>query len=128
MPAEDVPIGHARGRVLAADVVAAVALPSFDNSGMDGYAVRSADLDGATAGRPAELPVAADIPAGSTDVPDLRPGTVHRIMTGAVVPAGADAIVPVEESDGGLERGRLSAAAAPGAYVRRAGEDVRVGD
>jgi molybdopterin molybdotransferase len=128
MPAEDVPVGQARGRVLAADVVAAVALPSFDNSAMDGYAVRAADLAGATAAAPVELPVAADIPAGRTDVPALEPGTAHRIMTGAAVPPGADAIVPVEQTDAGLERVRLSAAPAAGVHVRRAGEDVRAGD
>jgi molybdopterin molybdotransferase len=128
MPAEDVPVGRARGRVLAADVVAAVALPSFDNSAMDGYAVRAADVAGATAGVPVELPVAADIPAGRTDVPALGPGTAHRIMTGAAVPEGADAIVPVEQTDAGLDRVRLSAAPAAGAHVRRAGEDVRAGD
>ena len=124
MPAEDVPVGQARGRVLAADVVAGVALPSFDNSAMDGYAVRAADVAGA-AEAPVELPVAADIPAGRIDVPPLRPGTAHRIMTGAAVPAGADAVVPVEQTDGGLDRVRISAAPAPGAHVRRAGEDVR---
>ncbi len=124
MPAEDVPVLQARGRVLAADVVAGVALPSFDNSAMDGYAVRAADL----ADAPVELPVAADIPAGRTDVPPLRPGTAHRIMTGAAVPAGADAVVPVEQTDGGLDRVRFSAAPAPGAHVRREGEDVRAGD
>jgi molybdopterin molybdotransferase len=128
MPSEDVPVGQARGRVLAADVVAAVSLPSFDNSAMDGYAVRAADLAGATAAAPAEMPVAADIPAGRTDVPPLQPGTAHRIMTGAAVPAGADAIVPVEQTDAGRERVRLFAAPAPGAHVRRAGEDVRAGD
>ncbi|WP_255413827.1 gephyrin-like molybdotransferase Glp [Pseudonocardia sp. MH-G8] len=128
MPSEDVPVGLARGRVLAADVVAAVALPSFDNSAMDGYAVRAADLAGATAAAPVELPVAADIPAGRTDVPALGPGTAHRIMTGAAVPEGADAIVPVEQTDAGLDRVRLSAAPAAGAHVRRAGEDVRAGD
>jgi molybdopterin molybdotransferase len=82
MPAENVPIGRSRGRVLAADVVAGVSLPSFDNSAMDGYAVRAADV----AETPVELPVAADIPAGRTDVPPLHPGTAHRIMTGAPVP------------------------------------------
>jgi molybdopterin molybdotransferase len=128
MPAEEVPVGQARGRVLAADVVAAVSLPSFDNSAMDGYAVRAADLAGVTAAAPAELPVAADIPAGRTDVPPLQPGTAHRIMTGAAVPAGADAIVPVEQTDAGLDRVRLSAAPAVGAFVRRVGEDVRAGD
>jgi molybdopterin molybdotransferase len=124
MPVEDVPVAQARGRVLAADVVAGVALPSFDNSAMDGYAVRAADL----AGAPVELPVAADIPAGRTDVPPLQAGTVHRIMTGAALPAGADAVVPVEDTDGGLERVRIEKAPAPGAHVRRAGEDVRAGD
>ncbi len=124
MTAEDVPVGKALGRVLAADVVAAVALPSFDNSAMDGYAVRAADV----AGAPVELPVEADIPAGRTDVPPLRPGTAHRIMTGAPVPTGADAVVPVEQTDRGLDRVRLSAAPALGAHIRRAGEDVRAGD
>jgi molybdopterin molybdotransferase len=128
MPAEDVPIGRARGRVLAADVVAAVSLPSFDNSAMDGYAVRAADLVGATDANPVELPVAADIPAGRTDVPPLKPGTAHRIMTGAVVSPGADAVVPVEQTDAGVERVRLTAAPVPGAYLRYAGEDVRAGD
>ncbi|MHA6621744.1 molybdopterin molybdotransferase MoeA [Pseudonocardia sp. DLS-67] len=124
MPAEDVPVMQARGRVLAADVIAGVALPSFDNSAMDGYAVRAADV----ADAPVELPVEADIPAGRTDVPPLLPGSAHRIMTGAAVPAGADAVVPVERTDGGLGRVRLSTAPAPGEHIRRAGEDVRVGD
>jgi molybdopterin molybdotransferase len=128
MPAEDVPLGRARGRVLAADLVAAVSLPSFDNSGMDGYAVRSADLAGATEAAPVELPVAADLPAGRTDGPPLVPGTVHRIMTGAALPDGADAVVPVEETDGGTERVRVRLAQEPGAYVRYAGEDVRAGE
>src|SRR5690606_31408435 len=97
MPAEDVPVVHARGRVLA-DVGAGGALPSFDDSALDGYAVRAADWTDA----PVELPVEADIPAGRTDVPPLRPGTAHRIMTGALVPPGADAVVPVEQTDGGL--------------------------
>ncbi len=128
MPAEEVPIAQALGRVLAAEVVAAVALPSFDNSAMDGYAVRAGELVGADDGSPVELPVGADIPAGRTDVPPLAPGTVHRIMTGAMLPVGADAVVPVERTDGGTERVRLSAAPAPGAHVRRAGEDVAAGD
>jgi molybdopterin molybdotransferase len=128
MPAEDVPVGQARGRVLAADVVAAVSLPSFDNSAMDGYAVRAADLEGREDSRPVELPVGADIPAGRLDVPPLEPGTAHRIMTGAAVPAGADAVVPVEDTDGGTVTVRLSATPAPGAHIRYAGEDVLAGD
>lgn len=121
---EDVPLARARGRVLGADVVAEVALPSFDNSAMDGYAVRAAEI----AGAPVELPVAADIPAGRTDVPPLEPGTVHRIMTGALLPDGADAVVMVELTDGGTQRVRIAETVPAGTAVRRAGEDVRVGD
>ena len=124
MPAEEVALYDARGRVLAADVVATTALPSFDNSAMDGYAVRAAEV----ACAPVALPVAFDIPAGRTDVPPLPEGAVARIMTGAPVPEGADAIVPVEQTDGGTEVVALKAAAEVGTYVRRAGEDVAAGD
>ncbi|MGI5126160.1 gephyrin-like molybdotransferase Glp [Pseudonocardia sp. CA-107938] len=127
-PVVTVPLGRARGRVLATDVVAAVSIPSFDNSAMDGYAVRAAELAGATAEAPVELPVAADIPAGRTDVPPLAPGTVARIMTGAPMPDGADAVLPVEQTDAGTERVRLHAQPDEGAYVRRAGEDTVAGD
>lgn len=126
-PAESVPLAQARGRVLAEDLVAAVSLPSFENSAMDGYAVRAAELTGASDDAPIELPVGADIPAGRTDVPPLEPGTVHRIMTGAPMPAGADAVVPVERTDGGVERVVLRHAPEPGAHVRRVGEDVTAG-
>ena len=124
MPAEEVALYAARGRVLAADVVAGTALPSFDNSAMDGYAVRAAEV----AGAPVTLPVAFDIPAGRTDVPPLPPGAAARIMTGAPVPAGADAIVPVEQTDGGTETVALKAAPEVGTHVRRAAEDVAAGD
>jgi molybdopterin molybdotransferase len=124
MPAEEVALYDARGRVLAADVVAATALPSFDNSAMDGYAVRAAEV----AGAPLTLPVAFDIPAGRTDVPPLPEGAVARIMTGAPVPEGADAIVPVEQTDGGTDVVALKAAAEVGTHVRRAAEDVAAGD
>jgi molybdopterin molybdotransferase len=124
MPAEDVPLAEARGRVLAADVVARVSLPSFDNSAMDGYAVRAAEVVGA----PVTLPVAFDIPAGRTDLPPLPPGSVARIMTGAPVPEGADAIVQVELTDGGTETVLIQASAEPGAHVRPAAEDVRAGE
>jgi molybdopterin molybdotransferase len=127
-PAETVALLAARGRVLARDVVAAVSLPSFDNSAMDGYAVRAAELDGATEAAPVELPVAADIPAGRTDVPALEPGTVARIMTGAPMPEGADAVLPVEQTDGGTERVQLHARPDEGAFVRRVGEDTVAGD
>jgi len=127
LPAEEVPLARARGRVLAEALVAGVALPPFDNSAMDGYAVRAADVTGATDDAPVTLPVAADIPAGRTDVPTLEPGTAHRIMTGALLPPGADAVVQVEHTDGGGDRVRVFRAPAPGTSVRRAGEDVTEG-
>lgn len=117
----------ASGRVLAEDLVSAVALPPFDNSAMDGYAVRAAEVAGASEQAPVELPVAADVPAGRADVPALAPGTAARIMTGAPVPDGADAIVPVERTDAGTSRVRIAAPAKPGAHVRRAGEDAAAG-
>ncbi|HEX5813235.1 MAG TPA: gephyrin-like molybdotransferase Glp [Pseudonocardia sp.] len=127
LPVEQVPLGWARGRVLAEALVAEIALPPFDNSAMDGYAVRATDVAGATDDDPRELPVTADIPAGRTDVPPLEPGTAHRIMTGAPLPAGADTVVQVEHTDGGLDRVRVHRAPAVGTSVRRAGEDVRAG-
>ena len=83
-----------------------LSLPGFDNSAMDGYAVLADDVAGATADSPVKLPVAEDIPAGRTDPLTLAPGTAHRIMTGAPVPAGATAVVPVEATDGGTDDGR----------------------
>jgi molybdopterin molybdotransferase len=126
-PVEQVPVGAARGRVLGADLVSAIALPPFDNSAMDGYAVRVADLAGAADGAPVALPVAADIPAGRVDVPPLEPGTVHRIMTGAPLPIGADAVVAVEQTDGGTGRVRIRQQPAHRQYVRDAGEDLAAG-
>ncbi len=126
-PVEDVPLAEARGRVLARDVVSTVSLPPFANSAMDGYAVRAADVAGADGAAPVVLPVAADLPAGRTDVPPLEPGTAHRIMTGAALPAGADAVVPVEQADAGLGRVAVRAAPEPGAFVRGVGEDVVAG-
>ncbi len=124
MPAEVVPLAQTRGRVLAADVVATVSLPSFDNSAMDGYAVRAAEV----AGAPVALPVAFDIPAGRTDLLTLPSGAVARIMTGAPIPEGADAIVQVEHTDGGTETVLIQTRAELGAHVRHAAEDVRAGD
>lgn len=126
-PAVEVPISRALGRVLAADVVSAVALPPFDNSAMDGYAVRAADVAGASPDSPVTLPVPEDIPAGRTDVPTLEPGTAHRIMTGAPMPVGADAVVQVELTDGGVETVVVHGSPAPGVHVRLAGEDVTPG-
>ncbi len=126
-PVEYRPLAAARGLVLAADLVAAVALPPFDNSAMDGYAVRSVDVASARSQAPVELPVPEDVPAGRLDSPPLRPGTAHRIMTGAPMPPGADAVVPVEQTDGGRDRVRVGASVAPGTNVRHLGEDVAAG-
>jgi molybdopterin molybdotransferase len=127
LPVVDLPVADCLGLVLATDLTARISLPPFDNSAMDGYAVRSAELAGAGRERPVTLPVADDIPAGRTDVAALLPGTVHRIMTGAPVPPGADAVLPVEQTDAGTERVELYAEIAPGSHVRRTGEDVTEG-
>jgi molybdopterin molybdotransferase len=126
-PAIAVSLTAAQGLVLADDVVAPLSLPVFDNSAMDGYAVRAEDTVGATAEHPAVLPVAEDIPAGRTDQLTLTPGTAHRIMTGAPVPDGATAIVPVEATDGGERSVAIREQPAPGKHIRRAGEDVAAG-
>lgn len=127
-PVESRPLDECLDLALAEDLTASIPLPPFDNSAMDGYAVRSVDVAGASVDEPVELPVAADVPAGLVDVADLDPGTAHRIMTGAPVPPGADATVQVERTDGGTETVRIHAEARPGAHLRRAGEDVTVGD
>jgi len=122
------PLADAAGLVLAEDLVATRALPAFDNSAMDGYAVRAADLTGASAEHPVRLPVAEDVPAGRIDGPALAPGTAHRIMTGAPMPAGADAVVQVEATDGGTDAVAVHEARTSGSHVRTAGEDVAVGE
>jgi molybdopterin molybdotransferase len=113
---------------LAEPITAAIPLPPFDNSGMDGYAVRSADIAQASAESPVTLPVTEDIPAGRTDSPILQPGTAHRIMTGAPIPPGADAVVPVELTDSGRHRVQIYAPRSPGDSVRPAGGDVKRGE
>jgi molybdopterin molybdotransferase len=114
--------------LLAEEVVAATAVPPFDNSAMDGYAVRSADLAAVAPGRPVTLPVVGDIPAGTASPLSVQPGLCVRIMTGAPMPAGADVVVPVEFTDGGIAKVRIDRAPDPGAYIRRLGEDVAAGD
>jgi molybdopterin molybdotransferase len=127
LPPTQLAIPEAEGCVLAEDITASRPLPPFDNSAMDGYAVRSADLRGADRHSPVELPVTEDIPAGRTDLVSLEPGTAHRIMTGAPVPAGADTVVQIELTDGGRTTVRLYRQIEPGMHVRRAGEDVTAG-
>jgi molybdopterin molybdotransferase len=125
---EPVGLDVADGRVLAQDVVADDVLPRWDNSAMDGYAVRADDVAAAAPGTPVVLRVLADLPAGSDAEPHVAPGTAARIMTGAPVPPGADSIVPVEATDGGTDRVRVDVAPRRGAHIRRAGEDVVAGD
>ena len=153
LPTVEVPLLDALGLVLAVDVTTDEALPRWDNSAMDGYAVRAADVaDGLL---PARLHVVGDVAAGSADEPAVRPGTAVRIMTGAPVPPGADAVVPVELTEPvrteSTEDERTEGAVRPpgsagagwadvgsvvevrrpvvvGQHVRRAGEDAVAGD
>ena len=128
-----VPLGRAHRRVLAEDVTAAVPVPPWTNSAMDGYAVRAKDTTGACPLTPVVLPVSGDVPAGAAPQP-LAEGTAQRIMTGAMLPEGADAVVKVEDTDQAPgphpipERVEIRAAATTGLSVRRAGEDVVAGD
>ncbi|MET0993552.1 MAG: gephyrin-like molybdotransferase Glp [Mycobacterium sp.] len=126
-PPIGMPLGDTLGLVLAEEVLAPLSLPGFDNSAMDGYAVIADDIAGASAEQPVLLPVAEDIPAGRTDLLTLKPGTAQRIMTGAPVPSGATAVVPVESTDGATDTVTIRATAKSGQHIRRAGEDVTTG-
>jgi molybdopterin molybdotransferase len=128
LPARELPLAEALGAVLVADVTARWPLPSFDNSAMDGYAVRAADVSAATEDSPVVLAVNGEIAAGDTGKHELVPGMVIRIMTGAPMPDGADAVVPVELTDGGTDRVTIRAAVSAGASVRLMGGDARPGD
>jgi molybdopterin molybdotransferase len=126
-PPATLPLADTLGLVLADDVVAPLSLPGFDNSAMDGYAVMADDIAAATPEQPVLLLVAEDIPAGRTDPLTLKPGTAHRIMTGAPLPADATAVVPVEATDGATDTVSIRANAPAGQHIRRAGEDVKAG-
>nr|WP_240948717.1 gephyrin-like molybdotransferase Glp [Microbacterium sp. CFH 90308] len=133
LPSETVPLDRAHGRTLHQPVRAAVDIPVFDNSAMDGFAVRFADVADASPSAPVSLRVVADLPAGTDADPALGATEAARIMTGSPVPADADAIVPFEDTAGGLadSLGTIRVLAAPrraGAHIRRAGEDTRRGD
>jgi molybdopterin molybdotransferase len=118
----------ADGGVLAEDITAQWPLPPFDNSAMDGYAVRAADTAAATADAPVMLPVAGEVAAGDTREHQLAPGSCLRIMTGAPLPPGADAVVPVELTDGGTTQVTIGTAVTVGDSIRRAGDDAASGD
>ncbi|RBQ13939.1 molybdopterin molybdenumtransferase MoeA [Spongiactinospora rosea] len=116
------------GTTLAEDVMTPVELPPFDNSAMDGYAVRSEDVRRAAPGSPVTLPVVDDVAAGDGALYAVGPGHAVRIMTGAPMPAGADAVVPVEWTDGGKTAVAITRSAPAGHAIRRAGEDVPKGE
>ncbi len=115
-----VPLAEALGRFLAEPITAGRALPPFDNSAMDGFAVRAADL-------PGELPVAGAIAAGAAPGQVLAPGSALRIMTGGPLPRGADAVVMREDADDRGDRVHFASPAVAGQHVRRAGEDIAAG-
>lgn len=108
----------AQGCVLVEDVTVPVSLPPFDNSSMDGYAVRVADVAGASEEYPAVLTVVGDVAAGESELLHVGPGQAARIMTGAPLPPGAEAVVPVEWTDGGLGEGPVSGMRARSASPR----------
>ena len=127
LPVEEAPLLECLHRVLARDAVADIDLPPFANSAMDGFAVRAADTAGASAEAPRRLPVVGEVAAGDPGTTPLPPGAAMRIMTGAPVPPGADAVIPVEQTraaDGAVD---LLAAVTVGASVRPAGDDARRG-
>ncbi|MFQ5340853.1 MAG: gephyrin-like molybdotransferase Glp [Anaerolineae bacterium] len=132
LPAEEVELLDALDRVLAEDVVAEIDIPPFSNSAMDGYAVRAGDTAGASSDAPVVLRVIEEVAAGAAPTTELGPGTAARIMTGAPIPRGADAVVKVEDTS--EERGaphnstvRVHRGVSPGENVRPAGEDVQRG-
>ncbi|GAA5072057.1 molybdopterin molybdotransferase [Thermocatellispora tengchongensis] len=124
----EVELEQALGTTLAEDVSSPVPLPPFDNSAMDGYAVRAADVAEAGPDSPVVLPVVEDVAAGDGTLYAVGPGLATRIMTGAPLPAGADTVVPVEWTDGGTASVTISRAAPRGNAIRSAGEDVRSGE
>ncbi|MEO5710453.1 MAG: gephyrin-like molybdotransferase Glp [Nocardioidaceae bacterium] len=124
----DQPLLEALGLPVCENITAPMDLPSFDNSAMDGYAVYFDDVASASEDHPVHLPVVGEMAAGQTKLFALSPGTTVRIMTGAPVPHGADAIVPIEWTDGGIAAVRITRAPELDQHVRHTGEDVQIGD
>ena len=124
---ERVALPDALGRILARDVSSPVTLPAWDNSAMDGYAVRSADVANASPERPVLLDVIEMVPAGGFPKGHVGVGKAIRIMTGAPIPEGADTVIRVEDTDGGAERVAIRLSRDAGRNVRPKGEDIRAG-
>src|SRR4051812_18349886 len=123
---EEIKIADAFGRVLAHDVKSDVVLPPWNNAGMDGYAVRSADFE--TASMPLSLPVTGTIAAGSRTVPALPELSAMRIMTGAPLPNGADSVIRIEDTDRGTSQVEIRDARDLKRNVRYRGDELVVGD
>ena len=132
--AETLPLAEALGRVLAQDVHALLTLPPWDNSAMDGYAVRSEDVAGAGPDTPVRLAVVGEVAAGHQPETAVGPGQALRVLTGGMLPPGADAVVKVEDTDApagvaDLPRSvAVHASVEPGTHVRRSGSDMQRGD
>lgn len=127
LPSERVMLARAVGSVAAEDVAAERDLPPADNSAMDGYAVRAADLGSASVRRPVRLRVIEDIAAGRLPRRGVGAREASRIMTGAILPAGADAVIPVEQTRSGRVWVTVRSTVAPGSNVRRRAEDLKAG-
>ena len=125
---ERVSLLESLGRVLAEPVRAPMTLPAWDNSAMDGYAVRSTDIDGATSEQPVRLRVLETVAAGAFGTRSVGPGEATRIMTGAPIPDGADTVVRVEDTDGGTDTVSIRNARDARRNIRPRGEDFREGD
>ena len=127
-PVESVPLADALGRVMATELRSPGDLPPFRNSQMDGYAVRAADVVGATESEPVTLPVEREIAAARGNPGTLAPGTAIRIMTGAPLPEGADAVIPVEDTTAHAGTVAITRGRDAGDYVREAGSDLAAGE
>jgi molybdopterin molybdotransferase len=125
---EKVSLLESLGRVIGEDIDCRRDIPPLDNSGMDGYAVRAADILRAAENHPAHLEVIEDLPAGFLSQKTLKEGQAIRIMTGAPIPKGADTVVPVEETQKDGSSVSIFKALPLGEYIRKAGEDVKRGD
>ena len=132
---ETVPLIQSLDRIIAEDILSPIHLPPFDNSAMDGYAIHAVDSQHASQTNPASLTVVMDIPAGAAPTASLKPGQAARIMTGAPIPAGATAIIPIEDTNDNWQKGDASLPPRvdilkpvdEGAHIRRAGENILAG-
>jgi molybdopterin molybdotransferase len=125
---ESVPLAESLGRTLAQNIRARAPIPPFAKATMDGYAVRAGDAQPGASGRAVELEVIEDLPAGRISRKALRSGQAVRIMTGAPLPKGADAVVMVEDTEKAGNRVRIFRGVDPGDNIGRAGEDLEKGD